>query len=169
VQNVVTYDAVVDVSNADLKLRPGMTATVTFVYAEKDDVLRIPNAALRFRPPQELLERRRQERGDKNKEEHRERAELSSRADAATSKDTSRPPSSRGGTDRRTVWVLRGDTPEAVHVKVGISDGTVSEAEGGLQPGDQVIVDVSGGTDVPRTNAPGGGSFGGPGGFRRLF
>jgi HlyD family secretion protein len=55
VQNVVTYDAVVDVANTDLRLRPGMTANVTFVYAQKDDVLRIPNAALRFRPPPEML------------------------------------------------------------------------------------------------------------------
>ena len=55
VQNVVTYDAVIDVDNADLKLKPGMTANVTFVYAEKEDVLRVPNAALRFRPPPELL------------------------------------------------------------------------------------------------------------------
>jgi HlyD family secretion protein len=50
VQNVVTYDAVVDVPNPDLKLKPGMTATVTFIYAEKTDVIRISNAALRFRP-----------------------------------------------------------------------------------------------------------------------
>jgi HlyD family secretion protein len=54
VQNVVTYDAVIDVQNPDLKLRPGMTANVTFIYAQKDDVLRVPNAALRFRPPPEL-------------------------------------------------------------------------------------------------------------------
>jgi HlyD family secretion protein len=170
VQNVVTYDAVVDVSNADLKLRPGMTATVTFIYAEQEEVLRIPNAALRFRPPQELLERRRQERREKNKEGAREKTELTGRADAATSLDASWSSSSgREGTDRRTVWVLRGETPEAVRVKVGISDGTVSEvAEGNLQADEQVIVDVSGGTETPRTNAPGGG-LGGPGGFRRLF
>src|SRR5512137_1056438 len=55
VQNVVTYDAVIDVDNPDLKLKPGMTANVTFVYAEKDDVLRVPNAALRFKPPPGLL------------------------------------------------------------------------------------------------------------------
>ena len=54
VQNVVTYDAVIDVANPDQKLRPGMTANVTFVSAEHDDVLRLPNAAVRFRPPQEL-------------------------------------------------------------------------------------------------------------------
>lgn len=170
VQNVVTYDAVVDVNNADLKLRPGMTATVTFIYAEKDDALRIPNAALRFRPPQELLERRRLERREKNKEGPREKTELTGRADAATSMDASRSSSSREGTDRRTVWVLRGETPESVRVKVGISDGTVSEVvEGDLQVDDQLIVDASGGTETPRTNAPGGGSLGGPGGFRRLF
>ena len=54
VQNVVTYDAVIDVANPELKLRPGMTANVTFIYAEKSDVLRVPNAALRFRPSADL-------------------------------------------------------------------------------------------------------------------
>ena len=54
VQNVVTYDAVIDVDNLDLRLRPGMTANVTFTYAEKDDALKFPNAALRFRPPAEV-------------------------------------------------------------------------------------------------------------------
>lgn len=54
-QNVVTYDAVIAVENPDLKLRPGMTANVTFVHAEKEDVLRIPSAAFRFRPPRELV------------------------------------------------------------------------------------------------------------------
>ena len=50
-QNVVTYTAVVGAANPDLKLRPGMTATVKIITAQKDDVLRIPNSALRFRPP----------------------------------------------------------------------------------------------------------------------
>jgi HlyD family secretion protein len=54
-QNVVSYTCVVDVNNADLKLRPGMTATASIVTGEKRDVLRIPNAALRFRPSDELL------------------------------------------------------------------------------------------------------------------
>jgi HlyD family secretion protein len=51
-QNVVTYTTVVGVNNADLKLRPGMTANASIVVAEKRDVLRVPNAALRFRPPE---------------------------------------------------------------------------------------------------------------------
>ena len=48
VQNVVTYDAVVEVPNPDLKLKPGMTANVTFLIAERSNVLKVPNAALRF-------------------------------------------------------------------------------------------------------------------------
>src|SRR6187549_2987425 len=55
VQNVVTYTAIVAVDNPDLKLRPGMTATVNIVTAKKDDVLAVPNAALRFKPPASAL------------------------------------------------------------------------------------------------------------------
>jgi len=50
VQNVVTYDVVVMVDNPDVKLKPGMTANVSVIVAEKKDILRIPNGALRFRP-----------------------------------------------------------------------------------------------------------------------
>jgi HlyD family secretion protein len=55
VQNVVTYDAVIEVENMELKLRPGMTANATINYDRREDVLRVPNAALRFRPPPALL------------------------------------------------------------------------------------------------------------------
>src|SRR5208282_2364648 len=52
IQNVVTYDTVIGVSNADFKLRPGMTATVSIITAQRTNVLRVPNAALRFKPPE---------------------------------------------------------------------------------------------------------------------
>ena len=54
-QNVVTYDAVLDVDNTDLRLKPGMTANVSFITAQRQDALLVPNAALRFRPSAELL------------------------------------------------------------------------------------------------------------------
>lgn len=57
VQNVVTYDAVVSVENVGLELRPGMTADVSFLVAERENVLLVPNAALRFVPPEGVLER----------------------------------------------------------------------------------------------------------------
>jgi len=52
VQNVVTYDTVIEVSNPDLKLKPGMTATVSITTAQRPGVLKVPNAALRFKPPE---------------------------------------------------------------------------------------------------------------------
>ena len=50
VQNVVTYDAVVQVANPDLQLKPGMTANISFLIAERQDVIKVSNAALRFQP-----------------------------------------------------------------------------------------------------------------------
>lgn len=51
-QNVVSYTTIIDVNNDDLKLRPGMTANASVITAQKENVLRVPNAALRFRPPE---------------------------------------------------------------------------------------------------------------------
>jgi HlyD family secretion protein len=58
IQNVVTYDVVISVDNSDLKLKPGMTANVSIVTARKDDALRVPNAALRFKPPGVPIEKK---------------------------------------------------------------------------------------------------------------
>jgi HlyD family secretion protein len=55
VQNVVTYNAVIDVANPDLLLKPGMTANVEVIYADRTNVVRVANAALRFHPPPELV------------------------------------------------------------------------------------------------------------------
>ena len=55
VQNVVTYNVVVGVDNKDFRLKPGMTANVSIVVAQKEDVLKVPNAALRFMPPKSEL------------------------------------------------------------------------------------------------------------------
>jgi HlyD family secretion protein len=63
VQNVVTYDVVVKVDNPELKLKPGMTANVSVIVSVKNDVLRIPNAALRFRPPEQEGAAQKREKG----------------------------------------------------------------------------------------------------------
>ena len=55
-QNVINYDCVIGVNNADLKLLPSMTANVSIIIAQRDNVLKIPNAALRFRPPESAAE-----------------------------------------------------------------------------------------------------------------
>lgn len=59
-QNVVTYNVVIDVQNPDLKLKPGMTANLTITIAERQNVLKIPNAALRFRPAEMTPEKMRE-------------------------------------------------------------------------------------------------------------
>jgi len=123
VQNVVTYDAVIDVDNSELKLKPGMTANVTFVYAERDDVLRLPSAALRFRPPPALVEGR------------AEAAGKSARADTDGPKSAA----------RRSIWVLRGAAATSVPISIGISDGShVEVTEGDLKEGEAVVTDASG-------------------------
>ena len=57
IQNVVTYDTIVEVRNDELKLRPGMTATVSIITAEKNNVLRVPNSALKFTPPPDVIKK----------------------------------------------------------------------------------------------------------------
>lgn len=141
VQNVVTYDAVIEVMNDDLRLRPGMTATTTIVFAEKHDVLAVPNAAMRFKPPSEVAS-----------------AIASASAPAASLSVTaagSDPPAARsswkgrksgapGEAPERTIYVLRGGRPEAVEIKTGLSDGTVTEVVSGeLKEGDSVILEAN--------------------------
>jgi HlyD family secretion protein len=120
-QNVVTYDAVIDVENKDLKLRPGMTANVTVVYAERHDAVRIPNAALRFRPPAGFA-------GKKDKER---------RTETGTSGALPR-------AGERTVFALRDDAPQSMKIRVGVTDGTFSELiDGPPQPGDELITGLT--------------------------
>lgn len=165
VQNVVTYDAVIDVDNGDLKLRPGMTATATIAYAERDDVLAVSNAALRFRPPPEVASAIAGDAGGAPSGTH-------SGAWAAASGSSghrNRPPgtpAAGGEGGRRTVYVLRGGGPEAASVSTGLSDGTVTEVMHGLEPGDQVVVDVS---VSGKPASASGGASGGPPRMGRMF
>ncbi len=148
VQNVVTYDAVVDIDNPDLKLKPGMTANVTFVAAERSDVLRVPNAALRFRPTSDVLAA----------------AGLSGKGPrAAAAGANGAPPRGPDGaardeaSDRRRVWVLDQGTPQPVGIKIGVSDGTLTEvADGRLPEGALVITDATGGKGGAAGQPPGG-------------
>jgi len=138
VQNVVTYDAVIDVDNGALKLKPGMTANVTFVAAERPDVLRLPNAALRFRPGADVLAlagvgAQRPSAGG-------------GRRDGGPRAGDGAGRTATGTPGTRRIFVLVEGRPRAVTVKTGISDGSLTEiVEGPLHEGDQVILDVAGG------------------------
>lgn len=146
VQNVVTYDTVIGVSNPELKLKPGMTANVSIVSAHRDDALKIPNGALRFRLPNE-------------------NSTPAARRDPSTggSRQASGKQATRGERrPERSVYVLApGESkPTRVTIKTGISDGIATEVLEGLKEGDRVVTGVteSGGVaPTPATNPFGGG------------
>jgi HlyD family secretion protein len=130
VQNVVTYDTVIGVSNPDLKLKPGMTANVSIIAARKDNVLQIKNAALRYRPTAAVA-------GEAGSMSPRSRA---SQGGSASPKTMGKAPTGRERTtSERTVYVLSGSRPTPVQIKTGISDGVVTEVVEGLKEGDLVV------------------------------
>lgn len=124
-QNVVTYDVVVSVDNLDLTLMPGMTAYVNIVVAQRNDALKVPNAALRFRPGDAGL------RPDKSRNSGDGRPK-----DEGRSKD-------KGDTiPMGTVYVLEKGQPKGVRLSVGITDNRMTEVLGGeIKEGDAVIVE----------------------------
>jgi len=140
-QNVVTYDAVIDVDNSDLRLRPGMTANVTIVYAERPSALAVPNAALRFHPS----------------------PALANRGAAAPSKRGAQASSAAADekAEARRIWVMRGQSPEPVAVRIGLTDGTMTEVlDGELRENDEVVIEA-----VEPGSTPSGSSSA----LRRLF
>jgi HlyD family secretion protein len=149
VQNVVTYDAVIDVDNSDLKLRPGMTANVNFIFANRDSVLRVPNGALRFRPSPEALA---MAKGDPNRAGGGDDSAVGSGAPDPASRGGGRPGGPRAGglgktddaPDRKSVWVLAQGVPNQARIQIGASDGSRTEVlEGPLAEGDMVIIDAT--------------------------
>jgi HlyD family secretion protein len=133
VDGVVTYEAVLGIDNADLALRPGMTATAEITVAHVADALLISNAALRFSPP--VASEAPTSGGGLI-------GLIIPRRPGASAPLTAPPRADPAGW--RTVWVERGGAAEPVRVQVGASDGSRSEIlEGALAPGDVVIVDMA--------------------------
>ncbi len=132
-QNVVSYITVIDVPNPELKLKPGMTANVTIEIARADRVLRVPNAALRFRPAAE-------------------QAAGTERAASTGPNNPERQPR-RADVRRQAVWLLGDDGLDRVAVQTGISDGTLTAITGGdLREGARVVTGVAAGTTAARSS-----------------
>ena len=113
--NVVTYEVVINAPNPDLKVKPGLTATITIYTLEENDVLSVPTKALRFTPDPEILKdlgitiAGRPERSDSTK----------------------------------TVWIKKGDTISPVQVVTGNTSGDRTGIAGGLNEGDEVVTGFS--------------------------
>ncbi|HKQ61279.1 MAG TPA: efflux RND transporter periplasmic adaptor subunit [Candidatus Polarisedimenticolaceae bacterium] len=162
-QNVITYPVILEVDNPQEKLRPKMTADVTIEVDKVKDVLRVPNASLRFRPlegPEAASQRRGPEASQGGGGERGGAGRALRQFDQATGGG------GRTRPNRQTVYVLRGgERVEPVEIRTGISDGRYTAVvEGELQPGDMVIVGLVT-TRVETTGRPPG--MGSPGGGGR--
>ncbi len=144
VQNVVTYDVIIRVANPDLKLKPGMTANTSIIVAKKEQVLAIPNAALRFRLQEKgAATERTPPTGAGRKEPPAGRMEQ-----PASGK---RPPLDRG----QGVWIMREGKPARVKLITGITDGNYSEViSGDLQEGQDIIVESLSAQTKKKTERP---------------
>jgi HlyD family secretion protein len=172
-QNVVSYVTIIDVPNPDLKLKPGMTAAVTVETARADNVVKVPTAALRFRPTEEIFtslgqtvpERLRNARNNSSGSGTRD----SGSGNRIRGSGESRIPSPESRV-QGAVWVLEQGALKRVSVQTGISDGThTAVLSGDLAPGARV---VTGSTSASTAQAPTTGSplipFGGRRGGGRL-
>jgi len=152
--NVVTYDVVISVTNADNKLKPGMTANVTIAVTQRDNVLTLKNAALRFTPPEMAVVLT-------NELAAAELAVTNAPAAAPTGRARNKP-----ARNVRVVYLLAGTeaAPELKQtmIKTGITDGLSTEILEGLKEGDLV---VSGLLNSNLPSAGGSSPFGG--GFPR--
>jgi len=175
--NVVTYDCVISVTNNDYKLKPGMTATVSIIVAERQDVLKIPNAALRLRPPEGTVAG-----SNTNTQPNQSSQTAQTNAGNRTGAQGNRQGGGRrrgggagGATGRgehqsvHTIYVLpAGSGKDAllkpVQIRTGITDGISTEVLDGLNEGDQVVTSAI----VSQSNAENNNPFGG-GMMRRRF
>lgn len=142
ISNVVTYTVIIKVDNPELRLKPGMTANVTVVTDNRENVLKVPNAALRFKMAAERAT-------DKGK----------------SGSPAKRPEPTKGQTAQKTqaLWLLENDKPRRVVVSVGISDGSHTEITSGeLKEGDAVIIEASVAAKKTGSTSP----IGGPGFIR---
>ena len=168
-QNVVTYPVIIEVANLEERLRPKMTANVTIDVANVRDVLRVPNAALRFKPAGAA------ESGPGGGGDPMRRMAQSGQgggpAGAASQMPRGRRGGAGGGADAKmqTVYVqvpgAKDKTLKPVQIRTGISDGRFTQVvSGDLKPGDQVVVGLA--TSKVESAAPMGGQGGGGGGQR---
>ncbi len=186
VQNVVTYDTIIEFENSDQKLFPGMTAYITIPIAQALDVVKIPNGALRFHqqiPEVERAELLRKHGFEAEAERGRglasvaKRGQLGGGSPAGTNGSANfnmrrRMAALMGMEGPREQWVfvwklLPNNELQPVRVKVGITDYTFTELkEGELQVGEELIIGRSSGGATPSN--PTSGPSGTPGLFRRM-
>jgi HlyD family secretion protein len=178
-QNVITYTTVISVSNPDHKLKPGMTANVSITLAAADNILKIPNAAFRYRPADPAATpgatATRSQTGANSGpavspaegaivvasgQPQQGQVRAGSMPGGPRVSSGGRGPNTPNDTgDERSVYVLpgpgadqdlNGSAPREVRIRVGITDGAFTEVREGLRDGDLVVVGaMTGGASAP--------------------
>lgn len=175
-QNVITYDTVIGVDNADLKLRPGMTANVSIVTAQRKNVLRIRNGALRIHPPETASEKRTNSLAATNAGYTQRQGEGGRGPGGGGGGPGGGGRPGGGGAKPRpektvhTIYMLdkgpngKEEKLKPVQIRTGINDGVYTQVLDGLKEGDEVVV----GQNITTQQQQAGGSnpFGGGGGRR---
>ncbi len=179
IQNVVTYTVIIEVPNPDMKLRPGMTATVSILVDKRDDVLRVPTLALRFQPPQESADKPGKAGQDSAKDpkstEHRMDGQggQSRPGQGWMRKNDNDQGQNSDASVMKTgrIWILEGGKNlKSVSVSTGINDNRYVEIAGNdIKEGDEVVIGMNGAETVStsaqqtnpfQTRMPGGGGRG---------
>jgi HlyD family secretion protein len=134
-QNVITYPVIVESPNLELKLLPGMTANLSFQIKKSENILKVPNAALRFYPPTERVhpdDRKILEGAEDQKQAVMESAKQMSAEEKAAASQSK---------NQRYVWVSEGKYLRAKSVRTGISDNRYTELiDGDLKEADELVV-----------------------------
>jgi HlyD family secretion protein len=189
VQNVVTYNVVMDVNNPEQKLKPGMTANLVITIDERNNVLKVPNSALRFTPQDASGQKISANPGGANngagsgqgrRQGANANASPTDNANASTASNSPAPNNGPQGAARtfapasapviegqtRIVWVLGADgKPQSRRIKIGLTDGASTEVvEGNLQEGEMVIIGqtISAASKAQSTQSPAPGFGGAP-------
>lgn len=163
VQNVVTYNVVIDVDNPEQKLKPGMTANLTVTIDERNNVLKVPNAALRFTPQDGSGQRTGGGNGNWQGRRQAGGGDASARAGNG-GEQFAGPTAPVLAGQTRIIWVMGKDgKPERRRIKVGLTDGAATEVvEGNLVEGELVITGQTlSGAAKTNTNQAAAPGFGG--------
>jgi len=178
VQNVVTYSVIIGIDNPDLRLKPGMTANINITVDQRENVLRVSNAALRYAPPGVQREETQQHQVFANEKPPNKAPAVQEGLEPAAAPlapgqkwnpaaKIKMVPPKRTMQRPGVVYVLNAQQmPEARKIVLGITDGSATEVvSGDLKTGDAVIIgDTTTAANVPPPNASFGGPFGGGGG-----
>lgn len=171
-QNVVNYTVIIDVPNPDLKLLPGMTANISVLVEQATDVMKVPSAALKFTPPQEVIDKAMAAMPDSVRQRWEKMPQSRSHGGSQGGgvMGSGGPPSGpggmqgssggqAGGDNRRVrqgglVWVLEGENVVPKRVRTGLTDGSFTEIRSkSLEPGDTVITGMTGGSTSVQANS----------------